>query len=213
MFVKLRPAMIVAISLLAVGGCQDARAQTGDTTAAPVPFDKFHVAKPARWHVALSLDTSQTKLIAYVPEGQSRQHWTDMLSVIVYDKSVYTDLNDIGNALAATYDNICSIPAMVAQPKMTNDNGSAASLQTARCGRDREGLAHIVIQKAIAGSDGFYIVKRAWTRPPVADSNNVAVPDAEMKAAAAELNAVHLCDTAQHSSACRNAVGSRPATR
>ena len=131
MFVKLRPAMIVAISLLAVGGCQDARAQTGDTTAAPVPFDKFHVAKPARWHVALSLDTSQTKLIAYVPEGQSRQHWTDMLSVIVYDKSVYTDLNDIGNALAATYDNICSIPAMVAQPKMTNDNGSAASLQNA----------------------------------------------------------------------------------
>jgi hypothetical protein len=213
MNVNMRCATIVAFPLLAFTGCQDARAPIGDTPAPPVPSDKFLVAIPAHWHVALSTDTGQMKLVAYVPEGQSREHWTDMLSVIVYDRSVYTDLNDVANALGATYNNICTIPAIVAQPDMTNDNGSPASLQIARCGRGREGHAHIVVQKAIVGSDGFHIVKRAWTLPPVADSNSVAIPEAEMKAATAELNEVHLCDTAQHSAACPNAGEAQPTTR
>ena len=168
MIARLRRAMIVAIPLLAVAG-QHARAATGNTAALPVPSDKFHVAIPAHWHVALSVHTDQAKVDLYVPEGQTRQHWTDMLSVLVYDKSVYTDLNDVANALATTYNNICAIPASVAQPKMTTDNGSPASLQIARCGKGRDGVAHIVVQKAVVGSGGFYIVKRAWTLPPVAD--------------------------------------------
>ena len=213
MIVNLRRATIVVLPLLAFAGCQDKQASIDDTTALPALSDKFRVAIPAHWHVALSLNTGQMKMVAYVSEGQSREHWTDMLSVIVYDRSVYTDLPDVANALGATYNSICAIPAIVAQPAMTNDNGSPASLQIARCGRGRDGNAHIVVQKAIAGSDGFYIAKRAWTLPPVADSNNVSVPDAEMKAATAELNEVHLCGTAQHATACPSALEARPATR
>lgn len=213
MIENMRWALIVAFSLLACTGCQDKQAPIADTTAPPVAPDKFHVAIPAHWHTALSLNTGQMKIVAYVPEGQSREHWTDMLSVIVYDRSVYTDLSDVANALGSTYNSICTIPAIVAPPSMTNDNGSPASLQIARCGRGREGDAHIVVQKAIAGSDGFYIVKRAWALPPVADSNSVAVPDAEMKAAIVELNEVHLCDTAQHATACSSAAEARPTAR
>jgi hypothetical protein len=213
MIVKMGRAMIVAFPLLAFAGCHDRQAPIADTTALPPPFDKFRVAIPAHWNVALSLDTGQMKLVSYVPDGQSKAHWTDMLSVIVYDKSNYADLNDVAHALAATYNNICAIPPVVAQPVMTSDNGSQASLQIARCGKDREGRAHMAIQKAIARSDGFYIVKRAWTLPPVEDSNSVAVPDAEMKAATAALNDVHLCDPQQHATACASATAARPAAQ
>jgi hypothetical protein len=208
-----RWAMIVAFPLLAFAGCQDARATAGDTTKIPVPTDKFRVAIPAHWHLALSVHTDQSKVDSYVPEGQSREHWTDMLSVIVYDRSIYTELNDLADALGTIYNRICAVPAIVAPPTMTKDNGSAASLQIARCGKGRDGHAHIAVQRVIAGSDGFYVVKRAWTLPPVADSNNVAVPNAEMKEATAEVNAFHLCDTAQHSTACPNEGAARPTTR
>src|SRR5271170_4044842 len=209
----MRWALIVAFPLLACTGCQDKQAPIADTTAPPVAPDKFHVAIPAHWHTALSLNTGQMKIVAYVPEGQSREHWTDMLSVIEYDRSVYTDLSDVAHGLAATYDRICTIPAIVAPPDMTNDNGYPASLQIARCVRGADGSAHIAVQKAIVGSDAFHIAKRAWTLPPVADSNSVAVPDAEMKAATAELNEVHLCDTAQHSAACTDSGQARPTAR
>jgi hypothetical protein len=211
--VNMRWAMIVVFPLLAFAACQDQRAPIGDTAQPPVPPDKFRVAIPAHWHVALSTNTGQMKVDSYVPEGQSREHWRDMLSVIVYDRSVYADLQDVAHGLAATYNRICTIPAIVAQPNMTDDNGHNASLQIARCGRGADGSAHIAIQKAIVGSDAFYIAKRAWTLPPVADSNDVAVPDAEMKEATAELNDVHLCDTAEHSTPCADAGLARPTTR
>jgi len=213
MIVNMRWAMIVAFPLLAFAGCQERKAPIGDTTALPVPPDKFRVVIPAHWHVALSTNTGQMKVDSYVPEGQSREHWTDMLSVIQYDRSVYNDLSDVAHGLAATYDRICTMPAIVAQPQVTNDNGHPASLQIARCGRGADGSAHIAVQKAIMGSDAFYIAKRAWTLPPVADSNSVTVPDAEIKAATAELNDVHLCDTAQRSAACPDAGETRPTTR
>jgi hypothetical protein len=212
MNVNMRYATIGALALLALTGCRDAPAPVVGATVPAVPADKFPVAIPAHWHVALATDTGKIKLVAYVPEGQSREHWTDMLSVIVYDRSLYNDLNDVANGLGATYHNICAIPAIVAPPDMTTDNGSPASLQIARCGKGREGQAHIVVQKAIAGSDAIYVVKRAWTLPPVADSNDVGVPEAEMKAATAELDEVHLCDTAQHAAACLSAGEVRPAT-
>jgi hypothetical protein len=184
-----------ALAFLVLTGCQN-------SPPAPVPIkgpviptspgEKLVYLVPVHWHSAHVVQSIQVDSIEYVPPGQTRQQWTDMVTAVWIQRPIYHTLAGASAAMRATITKRCAVPPVFSPLQYTIGQEYDATTETIRCGRTPENFAHIAIIKTIKSDNGYYQLQRAWRQPAAADSYTITVSDAEMKAAGAVLAAFHL---------------------
>jgi hypothetical protein len=174
--------------LLLTASCADNRhLRVGDIIPTS-PAEHLQATLPAHWVVAHTVKTLQLDALEMVPEGQSRAHWTDMLTIVWIDRAVYHNLTDQAAALVQTFQKRCAAPAVETGPDWMEDGAYHATMQTLRCARSPEGFGHVMMVKTIKGHDAYYQAQRAWRLP----ADDVTVPASAMDAATRLLDGINL---------------------
>jgi len=156
------------------------------------PGEQLTYLVPVHWHSAHIVQTIQVDSIEYVPPGQTRQQWTDMVTAVWIQRAIYHTLADASAAMRATVTRRCAVPPVFSDLQYSIGQDFDATTETIRCGKTPELFGHIAIIKTIKSDNGYYQLQRAWRLPAATDSRNIIVSDTEMKAAGAVLAAFHL---------------------
>jgi hypothetical protein len=168
--------------LLSIAAC-GAMFAAAPITLPTQPGIRLTYLVPAGWHSAHVVQSLQVVSIEYVPPGQSRSQWTDMVTAVWMQRAMYNKLGDVSATLHATLTKRCLAPPALGDPDYIIGAVYDAIIETIRCGRTPDGFAQIAVIKTIKSDGGFYQLQRAWRRPAVADSYALRVPEPEMAVA------------------------------
>jgi len=190
---------ILAPLLLAVlVGCTG-RALNSDGSPVGPPVDTgseaIHFVVPEGSRIGFQAYRPGIQIMEYVPENQSVEHWTDMLTVLIMARDTAPDIDAFFQRMTNTFHSGCTVEPIVEAPTRFLDGHYQAGIQTAICGKSKQfGTGTVVVYKMIQGAHGFYQVQRAWNFPPVARSLDIPLTKAMRDSAAGRLALVHLCD-------------------
>ena len=177
----------------------------GSPVAPPVDTgsEVIHFIVPEGSKKAFQANRPGFQIVEYVPETQSIEQWTDMLTVLIIERSTAPDIDAFLDRMTNTFHLGCAIESIVEAPVRFLDGQYPAGIQVAICGKSKKfGTANVVMYKMIQGSRGFYQVQRAWNFPAVVRSQDVPLTTAMRDGAMEQLAPVHLCDRQAPSQNC-----------
>lgn len=187
-------------------------------------LDSAHPAAAEDWSFQGAVDTGSEKLyylvpegtkigfrdhkpemdiVEYVPEDQSVEQWTDMITVMVFPRPSGFTLDAFFQNMSEGFVEGCEVEALVRDPKRFPDGTYPAGTQAAFCGKTiRFGQGEALIYKAILGAKALYVVQRAWRFPPSDQSRYLPITEDMLVSAIERLETVHLCDSEIASERC-----------
>ena len=198
------------ILLTCLFGCSgriiEANVGARQTSTAPLVDtgpELLHVIVPEGSKIGYQANRPGLQIREYVPERESVEHWTNMLTVLIMARSSAPDIGAFFDRMANTFQIGCAVAAIVEPPVRYSDGPYPAGTQTATCGRSVQfGTGSAVIYKMIQGEHGFYQVQRAWNFPPADRSEDIKLTQSMRDGAAARLSDVHLCDRQKPAQTC-----------
>jgi hypothetical protein len=155
----------------------------GPMTLPTSPGARLVYLVPAGWHSAHVVQSLQVMSIEYVPPGQTRAQWTDMVTAVWMQRAMYNKLGDVSATLHATLTKRCAVPPAYGDPDYIIGARYDATVETIRCGRTPDGFAQVAVIKTLKSDGGYYQLQRAWRRPSAVDSHALAVSQGDMAAA------------------------------
>jgi len=177
----------VALGLLLalVGGAMPAQAQLKD--------ENLLVAMPQGFKVAMSESRNGLIMQEWVPEKESVQNWTEMVTVQIFLNRADIDPVQFLGLMEKQWAGACK-GSTASPPTVGKVNGYAAAMSLLRCPLlAQTGKPETTMFRALKGNDSFYLVQRAVR----------AVPDeARLLQMRQYLETVSLCDTRRPAQAC-----------
>jgi hypothetical protein len=157
--------------------------------------EAIHVVVPEGSKIGFQANRPGIQIVEYVPENQSVEHWTDMLTVLIMARDTASDIDAFFRRMTNTFHLGCEVEPIVEAPTRFLDGPYPAGIQTAICGKSKQfGSGTGVVYKMIQGVHGFYQVQRAWNFPSAVRSQDIPLTKAMRDSAAERLALVHLCD-------------------
>jgi hypothetical protein len=154
--------------------------------------EKLIYLVPVGWHSAHVVQSIQVDSIEYVPAGQTRQQWTDMVTAVWIQRPIYHTLADASAALRATVTKRCAVPPVFSGLQYSIGSDYDSTTETIRCGKTPENFGHVAVIKTIKSDNGYYQLQRAWRRRAAVKSGDITVSDRDIKAANAILASFRL---------------------
>ncbi len=187
---------LLALATATLVGCQSLDAPERKPFRLPTPpTEKLVYLVPAGWHATHVVQTVQVDSIEYVPPGQDRDHWTDMVTAAWINRAIYHHLGDMSATLHDMLGHRCAVPPAFTDPTYITGDAYDATIETVRCGKNPEGFGYVAILKTIKTDAGYYQLQRAWRRPPVPDSHDLAVSNGDMTIAMKILDTLAIVET------------------
>jgi hypothetical protein len=170
----------ISRAIVLVAGCA-----TAAWAQPPLQAENLLVAQPTGFKVGHQATQNGNSISEWVPEGETVENWTQMLTVQVFrqsplDPTVF--LQQIGKQWAE------ACPGSSAKGILSGQvNGYGVSMQVLRCPKNSAtGKPETTAFRAIRGNDALYSVQRAFR------SN---ASDKEMNDVMQYLSTVSVCDT------------------
>jgi hypothetical protein len=189
-----RPTIVRAgtVALLLVCG---ASAAAQETTAA-LPFggaETLRFDPPAGWVEVVREDAAGSRVAHFVPAGQSRADWRDIVTVQVLKTPTPPSLDSLHARATAQYGAACADSRGGALQR-GETNGLPTGFWTLGCGlNDRSGLGETAFFKAVRGLEGVYVVQRAWRTAPFDPDGGPGIDPAAQRAAVEMLAGAVVC--------------------
>jgi hypothetical protein len=142
-------------------------------------------APPKDFKVGFQSNHDRQLMTEWIPDGETVDEWTQMLTVQVYRGSTI-DAATFLKALGTRYSAAC--PGTTAQGIYTGDaNGYVVSMLLLRCPKNPgTGKPETTAFRVIRGQDALYSVQRAWRKVP---------SDEDVRVVMQALGRVTVCDT------------------
>ena len=154
----------------------------------------LHFIAPDGSKIGYQANRPGLQITEYVPEHESVERWTNMLTVLIMARSSAPDIDAFFARMSYTFQIACAVGAVVEPPVRFFDGAYPAGMQTATCGKSVQfGSGNATIYKMIQGEHGFYQVQRAWNFPPTDRSEDIKLTQKMRDSARARLDDVHLC--------------------
>jgi hypothetical protein len=151
----------------------------------PLQAENLLVAQPAGFKVGYQANKDDTAISEWVPEGQSVDAWTEMLTVQVY-RGAKVDPATFLQGVGDKWTHAC--PGSTGKGIFTGQtNGYVVSMLVLRCPKNlTTGKPETTAFRVIKGGDALYSVQRAFRSEPT---------DAELDDVMHYLAKVSVCDT------------------
>ena len=165
--------------LAALGAASDVWGQP------PLKAESLLLAQPAGFKVGYQSNHADSAISEWIPEGQSVEAWTEMLTVQVY-RGAKVDAATFLQGVGKKWSGAC--PGSGGKGIFTGQtNGYAVSMLVLRCPKNlTTGKPETAAFRVIKGNDALYSVQRAFRSEPT---------DAELDDVMHYLAKVSVCDT------------------
>jgi hypothetical protein len=161
------------------------------------------VEVPVGWRVGSTSHNAAMRLLEFVPQDQSVDSWTDMITIIVVYHRSAADFSDFLNSLQEHLSQGCEVPPVLSKSNRLTDHGYEAATQTVTCGKSKRfGKGEIMMQKVMMGDNAIFDVQRAWRFAPTQRSEDLPLSEAQREDGAAYLDTVWLCNLTVESPGC-----------
>jgi hypothetical protein len=166
--------------------------------------ERLIVRPPPGWHLAFTDDKPEVLLEEHVPDGQSVDNWTDMVTVITFRGFTREPLAFFANALAHSAVGGCEKRPSIGRPQEgAQEGGYPVMFQIVACPKTKRwGSAEVFMAKTIKGREATYQVQRAWRMPPRESVQELQLAKEELERASAYLATTYVCDTRVPSTPC-----------
>jgi hypothetical protein len=121
--------------------------------------------QPLGYKVGFQATRDHTTVTELMPEGESVENWTEMVTVQVFrDMKASPDV--FQKTVKLLWMNACPNGTVTA-PVMGNENGYPSAYWAMRCPlNSRTGKPEATFVKTIKGNDAFYVIQKAFTFAP-----------------------------------------------
>lgn len=161
-------------------------AVTGSAPAwAQLQNENLLVAMPAGFKVGFQVARSGMKMQEWVPDGQSVEDWTEMVTVQIFGGAQKVDPAQFLSNIEEQWLKAC-LGSRASDVASSTANGYAVSSVELRCPLNKKtGKPEDTLFRAIKGNDSLYVVQKAFRFDPNEDQRNET---------AKFLDAVSVCD-------------------
>jgi hypothetical protein len=155
-------------------------------SGSPLENESLLLAPPSDFRVGYQKTLPREVMTEWVPDGETVEEWTEMLTVQIYRGATVT-APDFLRGVADRYINDCRGTDTGKGMHTGQVNGYVVSMLVLMCPNNpRTGKPETTAFRFIKGADALYAVQYAWRKVPSA---------AEMDAAMHVLAKVTVCDT------------------
>jgi len=161
---------------------------------APGAGEQLYVAPPQGWVMGFHDQQGNVEVTELVPQGQSVQDWTEMLTVQLItgkpERSPQEVLKDQVEELQKACDDI---GAGATAPQV--ENGYDTAIRAIACTKSKQwGKGELTLYKVIRGRERLYVIARAWRGAPF-DKEHLPVPPEKTQEWLRFMQQVSLCDS------------------
>lgn len=183
--------------------------QTGEQTGEQAG-ERFFVALPQQWTEVARSRQQGAKVVAYVPQGQTAEAWTDMLSLQVYPEMTALPARAFYERSLKNVQDTCDNPqAGALQTGLSNDY--PAAFWVLGCGLNRAiGRGETSFFRLIQGDGGLYMAQRTWRTDPYLDGSGPGIPAQAHDQAIELLSSFGVCDPTDPDHPCPDMGASTP---
>jgi hypothetical protein len=195
----LNPHFIALFLCILLLGCAGT-ARHGQESTYP---NTARIQVPDGWRVGSSSHNATMRVLEFVPQDQSVDSWTDMITIIVVYHRSAADLSDYLNNMREHLPQGCDVPSVLSEPIRLTDHGYEAATQTVACGKSRRfGKGEFMMQKVMMGENAIFDVQRAWRFAATQRSEDLPLSEAQRADGTAYLDTVWLCNMTVESPGC-----------
>jgi hypothetical protein len=190
MAVPVEVLMRLCVAVCLAGLCTLASAAMAQ---APAGGEQLFLIPPPGWSVGFHSQQGNVELTEIVPQGQSVQDWTEMLTVQLItgkpEKSPQEVLKDQVDELQKACDDV---GAGATAPQV--ENGYDTAIRAILCTKSKQwGKGELTLYKVIRGRERLYVIARAWRGAPF-DKDHLPVPPEKTQEWLQFMQRVSVCD-------------------
>jgi hypothetical protein len=163
--------------------------------------EQLFMVPPPDWTVGYHDQKGATDLTALLPPGQTRQNWSEMLTVELISgrpaMDVQTTLGQRLDAIRQDCDDVGAGPAQLAV-----ENGYDTGIRAIACPKSKRwGKGELSLYKVILGRSRTYVISRHWSGEPFA-KDHMPVPARTTEEWLAFMTRVVVCDSGDRQHPC-----------
>ena len=146
-------------------------------------------------------NTNKVLLNEYIPEGETVQNWTKMITVLIFLGRKDIEVKNYLGLMTQGFASACQKMA-TGKPALENIRGYEAGTIILACTREKKtGKGSLTLVRVYKGNDSFYVIQRAWRGAPF-QSTELLVSKDEINSWVAHFNRIYVCDTRSAKHAC-----------
>jgi|TARA_Y100000310_G_scaffold344463_1_gene457363 hypothetical protein len=152
---------------------------------------------PADWQLVFTLNTDQSRLAEFIPDGEDKDAWTIKITFESFTQAQASDPIDILLNEAERYREKCKF---VQHFNLFSgiENGYPTSFRLIMCGASNfSGKGEVLMVKAIQGDEYFYILK-LLKRVAAFEPNEADMSEGEIAEWATYFKLLVVCDDSEH---------------
>lgn len=193
---------LAGVALAMLLGSSAAHAQQQPTGMAPPQGEQFYIRIPDGWKEVLRTTQQGADIIAYVPQEQNANVWTDMLTIQVFRGMTALPAQSFYERYMANYHKSCETNR-IGQLQGGVSNGYPSAFWVMACGRQgQSGFGETSFYRYIQGNRALYLAQRTWRTPAfnAQQTSPVTGPASEM--AIETLKMFGVCDPSSAKNPC-----------
>ena len=158
------------------------------------PGENFLVPVLKGWKLNTTDNQNDVITSEFIPEGESTAAWAQLMSMQIFIGKRDLTPNAFAKRMIAAFGGRCD-SYDGGRPLLSRANGYLSSQILLICGRNKTtGKGSLTVIRAIAGTDNFYVVQRAWHGDSF-KGDRTPISKAQFKDWTSFMQAVSVCDT------------------